>query len=644
MSTNVSILRSEIQELLIDGPKSISNEEKLFPSSNSRIIQEIHEACMFYKQEIQTIQTSKSNLQDDLEKYVTRAKTLKESLELSGIIEKHRSYLQKQLEVDLLLAAKSLDKLKNYGNVKEIPELIEDLLNAVPKNLPSSTYLAKKLINDIEIIKNKLIGNFHTHFEESSSKSAIKDPKLMWESIRETAESKLLSIFMISLLPISFGTTVMATEIYKNTLDSALTPLWGRFHFHLSLAREENTISVQQLEWTFRYAQSFLEMLVGLCSHVSGSSLLQKIVKADYDRAARAYVCEKATKFMRAHVACVIQHKSFPISWMNDDTSSSGTNNSVDVVLSLIEGSLQFDDNVRSICAVKDTENVEFVSDVLYDARVVRSIWFAAEEQYFMEAVRKYCEDRSKDHDRVEKKDHEYSISLGEEPFTLRYHPDTSANINESRSNPCFNIVFNLIFLTNIAAQRYCRLSCRVQKALVSLIVEPLMTAVPVVLLYRLRTDENLIEVSKSTITSGSISGFGFGSRRYISKEAHLAADTIFASLDHSIRSFVWLTKDNNSNNNNISLCVGKKDHAEALWRLGRQVVAEAKSKKSFPDLFSIISPLFQLGKQHCIDQQNSRVVYTSTAQDKKDLSEMVLYLQENAVALKNALRQLLLE
>ena len=58
-------------------------------------------------------------------------------------------------------------------------------------------------------------------------------------------------------------------------------------------------------------------------------------------------------------------------------------------------GSLQFDDNVRSICAVKDTENVEFVSDVLYDARVVRSIWFAAEEQYFMEAVRKYCEEHN---------------------------------------------------------------------------------------------------------------------------------------------------------------------------------------------------------------------------------------------------------
>ena len=652
MSTNISILKSEIQELLIDGPKSMSNQEKLSNSNSNNIIPKIHEACMLYKIEVNKIQKDKSSFKNNLEKYLIRAKTLKESLELSGIFEKHRDYLQKQLEVDLLLAAKSLDKLRNYKNIQEIPKLITDLLKAVPKNLPSGTHLAKKLMNDIDIIKNKLIENFHSHFEESAKKSTITDPKLMWESIRETSETKLLSIFMVSLLPISFGATVMATELYQNTLDSALTPLWGRFHFHLSLAREENTINLQQLEWTFRYSQSFLEMLVGLCSHVSGSSFLQNIAIADYDRAARAYVCEKATKFMRAHVACVIEHEAFPISWMNNDGSSSRNgsnyNENIDIVLGLVEGALQFDSNVRSICVVKDTANVEFVSDVLYDARIVRSIWFAAEEEYFTEAVKRYCEDKGKDRDSMKEKDFEYTISLGEEPFTLRYRPDTTANVNESRSNPCFNIVFNLIFLTNLAAQRYYCLSARVQKALASLIVEPLMTAVPSVLLYRLRTDNNLIEVSRSTSTAGSISDFGFGRRRHISKEAHEAADTIFASLDHSVRSFTSLIEDNSNDNDshtsNICLRVAKKEHAEALWKLARQVIAEAKSNNNFPDLYNIIFPLFQLGKQHCIDLQNSRVGYTSVAQDRKDLQETVLYLQENAVALKNALRQMFLE
>merc|ERR1711991_751794 len=121
--------------------------------------------------------------------------------------------------------------------------------------------------------------------------------------------------------------------------------------------------------------------------------------------------------------------------------------------------------------------------------------------------------------------------------------------------------------------------------------------------------------------------------------------DTIFASLDHSIRSFTSLTEDNSNddddgNYSNISLRVGKKEHVEALWKLARQLIAEAKSNSSFPDLYSIISPLFQLGKQHCIGLQNSRVGHSSAAQDRKDLQETVLYLQENVVALKNALRQ----
>ena len=187
----------------------------------------------------------------------------------------HYSLLKSQVQI--LILSQKLSDLQNFSHVRCIPDLVQNLMNSLPKNLQSSCKIYKNIITSVSVLKCTLLRSFHADFDahlETNAEST--DAKEMWSTFLGTARDWLLAYALVSLLPALISDSRNSIiEKYTDALDEVLTPLWGRFHFHLSSARESK--SFEQFVWTFSYAKSFLTLLIDLCTQLTSTGQLQKL-------------------------------------------------------------------------------------------------------------------------------------------------------------------------------------------------------------------------------------------------------------------------------------------------------------------------------------------------------------------------------
>jgi hypothetical protein len=446
--------------------------------------------------------------------------------------------LQTQVEMNMLDLGRCVNALGACHDPLAVTALVSDLLTHTPAYLPSETILARKLLATIDSVQRRLVADFHDHFEQhmggQENSTLEADPDVLWSSFRGTAAKKLLGIFLVSLLPLVVGESTLAKERYIEALDSSLTPLWGRFHFHLSQAREE--ASSRQLAWTFRYAKSFVEMLHELCGEVSSAPQLQEIRAEDYVAAARSHVCEKASKFMRAHVAMTLQHLfTFPsvtvgvgaaavdaqthATSTSNSTSSSSSNAPSAVLPRLVEDCIDFDVMLRALSP--HPGQLEFTTDTLYDARCARGLWVRLERGYFASVLAQVC------------------TRTGNQGA---FAPHSLCRDLE----PCYRVVFEVCFLLSVASQRYARLSARARRLMCAAVLEPLALSLLVAVLYRIRSHPQIKSLAAASApTAGDVIGITLTPRK--PKHAHRGVDMdarsalkaelelLFSSLDAGV-------------------------------------------------------------------------------------------------------------
>jgi hypothetical protein len=105
----------------------------------------------------------------------------------------------------------------------------------------------------------------------------------------------------------------MVNERFKQALDEAMTPVWGRFYHHLKKGGE--LFSRNQMLWTFKYAASFIDMLHGLCGKITAADEMRQITSShfvvsieqiiDFRTISSAQVVDKALKLLSAHLSSI---------------------------------------------------------------------------------------------------------------------------------------------------------------------------------------------------------------------------------------------------------------------------------------------------------------------------------------------------
>ena len=223
----------------------------------------------FESEELKTLSSFESVLQ--------AVSDFRSKIDDPDLVGKMQHYSLLKSQVQILILSQKLSDLQNFSHVRCIPDLVQNLMNSLPKNLQSSCKIYKNIIASVSVLKCTLLRSFHADFDahlETNAEST--DAKEMWSTFLGTARDWLLAYALVSLLPALISDSRNSIiEKYTDALDEVLTPLWGRFHFHLSSARESK--SFEQFVWTFSYAKSFLTLLIDLCTHLTSTGQLQKL-------------------------------------------------------------------------------------------------------------------------------------------------------------------------------------------------------------------------------------------------------------------------------------------------------------------------------------------------------------------------------
>ena len=223
----------------------------------------------FESEELKTLSSFESVLQ--------AVSDFRSKIDDPDLVGKMQHYSLLKSQVQILILSQKLSDLQNFSHVRCIPDLVQNLMNSLPKNLQSSCKIYKNIITSVSVLKCTLLRSFHADFDahlETNAEST--DAKEMWSTFLGTARDWLLAYALVSLLPALISDSRNSIiEKYTDALDEVLTPLWGRFHFHLSSARESK--SFEQFVWTFSYAKSFLTLLIDLCTQLTSTGQLQKL-------------------------------------------------------------------------------------------------------------------------------------------------------------------------------------------------------------------------------------------------------------------------------------------------------------------------------------------------------------------------------
>lgn len=275
----------DAKEFLLGGPlNSRPNDNGSTPSDGTvsmSALKEIGSYSQYLISESQTFLNEETTIAESFDAILTKVSAYRSQIDDPDLLVKiqHNSSIQSQIQ--LLTLAKALNDLQKFSNVRDIPQLVQNLMSTLPKHLQSSCKIHKNIITTVTNMKTYLLKKFHEDFNAHlESNEDSNDAKQMWSDFLIVARDWLVAYALVSLLPILISDSrSQILEKYTEALDEALTPLWGRFHFHLKSARESK--SFEQFVWTFSYAKNFVSLLINLSTQLTSTGLLEKLDPGD---------------------------------------------------------------------------------------------------------------------------------------------------------------------------------------------------------------------------------------------------------------------------------------------------------------------------------------------------------------------------
>lgn len=277
------MLSLQFREFLLGGPHNTHEDcdtissEKVVASNHSKVLQRIEAHSNSLASEWQILANAEIEIGSSFDSIIKDVEVFRKKVDDPELLKKIRQYSSLQSQIQLCTLAKYLHELKSFSDVRDIPDLVHNLMGSLPKHLQSSCKIHKNIILTVTSMKASLLKSFHADFNAHlESNEDSEDAKEMWSNFLIVARDWLVAYALVSLLPILISDSrSQILEKYTEALDEALTPLWGRFHFHLTSARESK--SFEQFVWTFSYAKSFVSLLINLCTQLTAAGQLQEL-------------------------------------------------------------------------------------------------------------------------------------------------------------------------------------------------------------------------------------------------------------------------------------------------------------------------------------------------------------------------------
>jgi hypothetical protein len=254
---------------------------------------------------------------------------------------------------------------------------------------------------------------------------------------------------------------------------------------------------LEQLIWTFSYAKSVVALLVDLCLQITSAGQLQRIHEGDYSAAGLGHITDKASRFMRAHLAQTIV----------DYSSSMGS----DMVMQLVEHTLDLDAALAAECPPPLT-----VSSVLYDAKAIHIQWVEADHRYFSSQLAKLCANSAA----VYGFKPQQNVLFGGE-MSLRHamaglssssrkasttaiaKPSNSTVVTKGKYSTqlrCYDALYDSLHLFSVACNRYQFMPPASQDIFNHVILEPMICITVGLFLYRIRSHPGLLAISDNNL------------------------------------------------------------------------------------------------------------------------------------------------
>lgn len=277
------MLSLQLREFLLGGPQNFQEDyetissEKIAASNQLNVLQRLESHSNSLASEWQILAKAELEIGSSFDSILKDVAVFRKKVDDPELLKKIRHYSSLQCQIQLCTLAKALFELKRFKDVRDIPDLVHNLMGSLPKHLQSSCAIHKNIILTVTSMKEILLKSFHADFNAHlESNEDSEDAKEMWSNFLIVARDWLVAYALVSLLPILISDSrSQILEKYTEALDEALTPLWGRFHFHLTSARESK--SFEQFVWTFSYAKSFVSLLINLCTQLTVAGQLQDL-------------------------------------------------------------------------------------------------------------------------------------------------------------------------------------------------------------------------------------------------------------------------------------------------------------------------------------------------------------------------------
>ena len=499
MATTHEEMKSAITDFLIAGPSELSLECVI-------------EAISELKLEYESLQVRSSELKANLENVKCNAEYLEKYLGEGDVLEKYRHYARTKLKAQLLSVAASVEELQRNQDVSKLPSIIKNIVDSSPKSLSSNSKIFSLILAAVTSKKRELLADFHSKFESQLIRSEeFHQESITWGPFLESARGWIRAYTMVCILPSVLRDQDQVLEEYRDCLDSAFTPLWGRFHFHLTTARDSD--SADQILWTFEYSKTFMSLLTELCAGITrrvGSnghgddgdvldisaviSPTSTTQSSQFRTAGVMHILEKGCKFLRAHVAASMSVSS-PY-WSNS------------FAISLLEKCLELDHHLHSLLHAhqQDIHTVQdstlqspallvTISSVFCDRGDTREMWLDFDTSYFRGAILASLVSRVHADQDLGGLLNSVSATPSSSRGIYGFYFDSLESSSEARGGEklrCFKCVYDCLHLLRVAAERYRYLPPNMHDVFSCVILEPLFLSILALIFYRARTHPSL--------------------------------------------------------------------------------------------------------------------------------------------------------
>ena len=472
-------------------------------ADNEIDVRSVVEKSKYLCQQWNKMEESNKIIQTRLVDTLKRIEILHTHLESENIFEKYNDLCLLEAEYKLTKLAGSLSALECYENISDIPQLVKELVQNAPKMLPSESKIFSMLNETSGIICTAISGQFNANFEALLVKCAsVHDGKQLWADFLCDSSNQIVSYVLLNILPRILSNTGNIGECFEESVDSILSPMWSRFYFHLSTAREEKTLS--QLQWTFDYCKGFTDTMTTIFAEITSDQYLRSLLNEARYNITNLAISEKIIRFMRAHVAEFMEILS-PFE--------------KNAILSIVESSIEVDEYIRMQCS--DQIPSQYISEVICDYKSAFHIWVQEDQSYFLSRLYGSLQIHKNTAFAMRFKNSLYETYTSSASVSL-------PALSRSNGVNCFCSVYEVIWiLVHICNRRYQFVPKPCQDIIMGEIIEPLMLSSIALLLFHIRTDNILKALSK-----GALPGIDGG---------HYESKTFLDSISEVVQSISYL-------------------------------------------------------------------------------------------------------